>query len=152
MLMTTFSQAQLKRSTYIYQAGQVQFWYPENWEIDEVEQVATLQNIEGDLSISFSVISTEGIEKALSDLESIVLTQLNDPVTTSEPEIIEMNGMPGVVSEMEGTMNNISVQLGVFIIDGPLNVILVLGMGHKRSLSTYKKELNKIIKSIKPIN
>ena len=152
MLMTTFSQAQLKRSTYIYQAGQVQFWYPENWEIDEVEQVATLQNIEGDLSISFSVISTEGIEKALSDLESIVLTQLNDPVTTSEPEIIEMNGMQGVVSEMEGTMNNISVQLGVFIIDGPLNVILVLGMGHKRSLSTYKKELNKIIKSIKPIN
>ena len=98
MLMTTFSQAQLKRSTYIYQAGQVQFWYPENWEIDEVEQVATLQNIEGDLSISFSVISTEGIEKALSDLESIVLTQLNDPVTTSEPEIIEMNGMQGVVS------------------------------------------------------
>ena len=152
MLMTTFSQAQLKRSTYIYQAGQVQFWYPENWEIDEVEQVATLQNIEGDLSISFSVISTEGIEKALSDLESIVLTQLNDPVTTSEPEIIEMNGMQAVVSEMEGTMNNISVQLGVFIIDGPLNVILVLGMGHKRSLSTYKKELNKIIKSIKPIN
>ena len=152
MLLTTFSQAQLKRNTYIYQAGQVQFWHPEGWEIDEIEQVATLQNNEGDLSISFSVISAEGIEEALNDLESIVLTQLNDPVTTSEPEIIEMNGMQGVVIEMQGTMNNISVQLGIFIIDCPENVLLVLGMGHKRSLNTYKKELNKIIKSIKPIN
>jgi predicted Zn-dependent protease len=152
MLLTTFSQAQLKRSTYIYQAGQVQFWYPESWQIDEVEKVATLQNSEGELSISFSILPAEGIEEALNDLESIVLTQLNDPKTTSEPEIIEMNGMQGVVTELEGTMKGIAVQLGVFIIDGPENVLLVLGMGHKRSLSTYKKELNKIIKSIKPIN
>ena len=42
MLMTTFSHAQLKRSTYIYQAGQVQFWYPENWKIDEIEKLLEL--------------------------------------------------------------------------------------------------------------
>jgi hypothetical protein len=146
------TQAQLKRNSYIYQAAQVQLSYPEGWQMDEVDKVATLQNMEGDLSVSFSVMQASKMEEALMELETVMKTQLSNPEIISEPKIIEMNGMEGVVMEMQGMMKGMQVQLGVFIIDSPHNVLMVLGMGEKKSLTAYNKELDKIIKSIKPIN
>jgi len=152
ILMSTSTQAQLKRNLYTYQAAQVQFWYPNEWQIDEVEKVATVQSLEGSLSITFSIMEANQIEEALAELESIMLTQLTNPVITTEPELVELQGMDGVMTELKGTMNGTTVQLGVFIIDSPQNVLLVLGIGHEDALKKYNKELNKIIKSIKPIN
>lgn len=151
ILTGTSLHAQIKRNLYTYQAAQVEFWYPNEWQIEEVEKVATLQNNGGSLSITFSIMEADQIEEALIELEAIIQTQLTNPSITTEPEIIELNGMMGVVSELEGNINGSPVQLGVFIIDSPQNVLLVLGMGHELTLQKHNKILDKIIKSIKPI-
>lgn len=91
------------------------------------------------------------IEEALIELESIMQMQLTNPSMTMEPEVVNLNGMMGVVTELTGTMKGTPIQLGVFIIDSPQNVLLVLGMGDKITLKKYNKALDKIIKSIKPI-
>lgn len=151
IITNTGLQAQSKRNAYTYQAAQVEFWYPNEWQIEEVEKVATLQNSDGSLSITFSIMEADQIEEALIELEAIIQTQLTQPKITTEPEIVELNGMMGVVSELEGSINGSPVQLGVFIIDSPQNVLLVLGMGHELTLQKNNKILDKIIKSIKPI-
>ncbi|BDS15494.1 hypothetical protein [Aureispira anguillae] len=151
ILISTTVQAQAKRNLYTYQAAQVEFWYPNEWQVEEAERVTVLQNIDQSLSITFSIMEAEKIEEALIELESIMQTQLTNPTITTEPEIIELNGMMGVVAELNGTLDGNLVQLGVFIIDSPQNVLLVLGMGHKKALQQYNKALDKIIKSIKPI-
>ncbi len=150
--VATHTQAQLKRNTYTYQAAQVQFWYPNEWKMEEDEKVATLQSLEGALSITFSIMEADRIEEALVELESIMLTKLTNPSMTTDPKVVQLHGMEGVMTELKGTMNGTSVQLGVFIIDSPQNVLLVLGMGQAEALKKYNEELNKIIKSIKPIN
>jgi hypothetical protein len=96
-------------------------------------------------------MEADQIEEALIELEAIIQTQLTQPNITTEPEIVELNGMMGVVSELEGRINGSPVQLGVFIIDSPQNVLLVLGMGHELTLQKHNRILDKIIKSIKPI-
>ncbi|MBL4650336.1 MAG: hypothetical protein JKY03_11450 [Aureispira sp.] len=151
ILTNTGLQAQVKRNLYTYQAAQVEFWYPNEWQIEEEEKVATLQNRDGSLSITFSIMEADQIEEALIELEAIIQTQLTQPNITTDPEIVELNGMMGVVSELEGTINGSPVQLGVFIIDSPQNVLLVLGMGHELTLQKHNRILDKIIKSIKPI-
>ena len=151
ILTGTSLQAQIKRNLYTYQAAQVEFWYPNEWQIEEIEKVATLQNGDGSLSITFSIMEADQIEEALIELEAIIQTQLVQPNITTDPEIVELNGMMGVVSELEGSINGSPVQLGVFIIDSPQNVLLVLGMGHELTLQKHNKILDKIIKSIKPI-
>ena len=145
------TEAQLKPNLYTYQAAQVQFWYPSEWDVKEEEKVATLQSFEGALSITFSIMQANQIEDALIELESIVQTQLTNPTITTDPEIVDLHGMAGVMTELEGTMEGNFVQLGVFIIDSPQNVLLVLGMGRKKALKKYNKELTKIINSIEPI-
>lgn len=151
LLISTTSQGQTQRNRYTYQAAQVEFWYPNEWQIEEEEKVATLQNLEGSLSITFSIMEANQIEEALIELESIMQMQLTNPSMTMEPEVVNLNGMMGVVTELTGTMKGTPIQLGVFIIDSPQNVLLVLGMGDKITLKKYNKALDKIIKSIKPI-
>lgn len=149
MLMNP-TQAQ-KANLFAYKAAQVEFWYPNEWQIDEVDKVVTIQTMEGALSMTFSIMQSNAIEEALIELESVVQTQLTNPVITTEPEIVEFNNMTGVMMELTGTINGKLVKLGVFIIDSPQNVLLILGIGEEKILNKYNKELNKIIKSIKAI-
>ena len=86
------------------------------------------------------------------DLESIMNEQLSDPSIIETPEIIEINGMQGVALGMQGFMKGMQVQVGLFLIERPQKVLLVLGIGEKTTLTQYEDELNKIIKSIKPLN
>src|SRR5688572_19086317 len=97
--------AQLKRNIYTYQAAQVQFWYPNEWQIEEEDKLVTLQSMDGALTISFSIMQASEMEAALVELESIVQTQLATPSFTTEPEIIDLNGMEGVMAELMGTMD-----------------------------------------------
>lgn len=146
-----YCQAQQKNNTYTYQAAQIEFWYPNNWEISEEEKVITLQTMEGALSMTFSIMQANDLEKALIELESVVHTQLSNPTITTEPQIVKLNQLDGVMMEISGTMNGKTVRFGVFIIDSPQNILLVLGIGQEKVLNKYNKELNKIIQSIKAI-
>lgn len=151
LFLVNNAQAQLKPNLYTYQAAQVQFWYPSEWELNEAERVVTLQSIEGALSMTFSIMQADQIEEALMELEGIIQTRVTLPKITTEPELVELKGMQGVMTEVEGAMNGEEVQLGVFIIDSPQNVLLVLGVGQKEALKKYNKDLYKVIKSIQPI-
>lgn len=111
ILMSTAVHGQAKRNLYTYQAAQIEFWYPNKWQIIEEEKVATLQNIDGSLSMTFSIMEADKMEEALIDLESIMQTQLTNPMITTDPEIIALNEMMGVVSELKGTMHGSLVQL-----------------------------------------
>jgi len=151
LLSWNAAQAQLKPNHYTYQAAQVQFWYPSEWEVSEAERVVTAQTIDGALSMTFSIMQADQIEEALMELESIIQTRVTLPQITAEPELVELKGMQGVMTEVEGTMEGKEVQLGVFIIDSPQNVLLVLGVGQKEALKKYNQDLNKVIQSIEPI-
>lgn len=151
LIQSETTTAQLKRNTYTYQAAQVQFWYPNEWQIEEEDKLVTLQSMDGALTISFSIMQASEMEAALVELESIVQTQLANPSFTTEPEIIDLNGMEGVMAELMGTMDGQSIRLGVFIVSSPQNVLLILGMGKEEALGKYNKELQKIIKSIQPL-
>lgn len=150
-MISFFCAAQSKNNSYIYQAAQVEFWHPTKWEISEEDKVVTLQTMEGALSITFSIMKADDLENALIELETLVQTQLNEPTMTAEPEIIRFNQLEGVMMEMSGTMNGEIVRLGIFVIDSPQNVLLILGLGQEKVLNKYSKELNKIIQSIKAI-
>lgn len=143
--------AQLKPNTYTYQAAQVQFWYPSEWKIDEAEKLVTVQSPDDALNINFSIMQASEMEAAMVELESIVQTQLANPSFTTEPEIIQLNGMEGVMAELSGTIDGANIRMGVFIIDSPQNVLLILGMGKEIAMNKYNKELQKIIQSIKAI-
>ncbi len=145
-------QAQLKPNSYVYQAAQVHLKHPDGWQIDRHEKVVTLQQLGGEISVSLRALKTTKIEEALMELESLIRDQISDPEITSDPKIIEINGMQGVGMDMQGYLKGMRVQVGVFLIERPLRVLMELGMGEKIALEQYEKELNSIINSIKPLN
>ena len=143
---------QLQANSYVYQPAKVHIQLIEGWQVEENDQVSIVQHEGGELSLSLSVLDAEKIEEALMDLESIMNEQLSDPSIIETPEIIEINGMQGVALGMQGFMKGMQVQVGLFLIERPQKVLLVLGIGEKTTLTQYEDELNKIIKSIKPLN
>jgi hypothetical protein len=111
-----------------------------------------LQQLGGEISVSLRTLKTTKIEEALMELESLIRDQISDPEITSDPKIIEINGMQGVVMDMQGYLKGMRVQVGIFLIERPPHVLMLLGMGKKTALQQYEKELNSIINSIKPLN
>ena len=143
---------QLQANSYVYQPARVYIQLMKGWQVEENDQVSIVQHEGGELSLSLSVLEAEKIEEALMDLESIMNEQLSNPSIIETPEIIEINGMQGVALGMQGFMKGMQVQVGLFLIERPQKVLLVLGIGEKTTLTQYEDELNKIIKSIKPLN
>jgi predicted Zn-dependent protease len=153
VLCTTLDiQAQRKPNSYVHQSAQVHLKYPDGWYIDKHEKMVTLQQLGGEISVSLRTLKTTKIEEALMELESLIRDQISDPEITSDPKIIEINGMQGVVMDMQGYLKGMRVQVGIFLIERPPHVLMLLGMGKKTALQQYEKELNSIINSIKPLN
>lgn len=143
--------AQVDRQWFIYQAAEVSFWYPDNWELEHQETTVRLQHTASGLSVTFTLLEHTQIEEALQDLEQLVAEQVNNPTWSSDPALIDWNGILGVGAEVQGTIEEQPIQMGLFLLERPQQVLLVIGLGDKNALQEHQESLDKILQSIKPI-
>ncbi len=148
---TSQTQAQVERQWFMHQAAKVGFWYPDNWQLETEEQVVRLQHSASGLSVTFTLLEDTQMEAALQELESIVAEQVHAPQWSSPPDLIELNGLLGVGAEVQGQLDGKPIQMGLFLIERPNQVLLVVGLGYETALKEHRASLDQILQSIKPL-
>lgn len=145
------SQAQIERQWFIHQAAKISFWYPDTWQLEHKEQVVHLQHAASGLSVTFTLLEDTQMEEALQDLEQLVAEQVTDPTWSNVPNLIALNGITGVGAEVQGKLDGQPIQMGLFLLERPNQVLLVVGLGNQTALKKHQEHLNKILQSIKPL-
>jgi hypothetical protein len=151
LLGASQTQAQVEPQWFLYQPAEVGFWYPDNWQLEQQASVVRLQHAASGLSVTFTLLEDTQMETALQELEQIVAEQVQDPQWSSPPDLIELNGLLGVAAEVRGTLDERPIQMGVFLLERPGQVLLVVGLGYQTALQEHQESLNKILQSIKPL-
>lgn len=149
--MSVPSMGQLESNFHIYQAAQISFWYPDQWQVNEAEQISMIQSPDESFSLTFSRLEAQDLEAGLLELESVLQQQLTQIQAIGDPTIIELNDFLGVSTELTAQLDNTPVRVRVLLVDGLPQVLLVLGMGSSRSYESYQADLDQIISSIKAI-
>ncbi|MCP4439179.1 MAG: hypothetical protein GY810_09575 [Aureispira sp.] len=137
-----------------YTEANIKFWIPDNWnqtETDESETDYLMEFSSPDeaVAISFSVMAATDLEASLDELDRTLGEQLKDIEMLSEPELIEMNGLQGVMTEIKGEMAGQAVQMGVFVLDTDGQILLILGLAQEKAMRKHGKTIDKVMKSIK---
>lgn len=136
-----------------YTEANVKFWIPEDWKQNSNVETAETYMLEFSspdegVSLSFSVMAAQDLEASLSELERTLNEQLEDLEMLSEPEMIDLNGMQGVATELKGFMAGLPVQMGVFVLDTNGQILLILGLAQEKAMKKYGETIDKILKSI----
>ena len=87
----------------------------------------------------------------MQDLEQLVAEQVQAPTWCSAPDLIDLNGIMGVGAEVQGQVDGQPIQMGLFLLERPNQVLLVVGLGDQKALKEHQESLDKILQSIKPI-
>lgn len=136
-----------------YTKANVKFWIPDDWKqnkTEEIEETYTLEYSSPDdgVVLSFSVMFSQDLEASLAELDRTLGEQLEDIEMLSEPEMIDLNGMQGVMTEIKGKMAGQAIQMGVFVLDTNGQILLILGMAQEKAMQKYGDAIDKILKSI----
>ncbi|MGH1335135.1 MAG: hypothetical protein ACRBFS_03340 [Aureispira sp.] len=143
--------AQVDPQWFLHQTAKVGFWYPDNWQLENQEEVVRLQHTTSGLSVTFTLLEDTQMEEALQGLERLVAEQVQNPTWSSAPELIDLNGIMGVGAEVQGNLDGQPIQMGLFLLERPHQVLLVVGLGDQKALKEHQESLDKILQSIKPI-
>lgn len=151
LLGTSQASAQVDRQWFLHQAAKVGFWYPDNWQLEQLDQVVRLQHPPSGLSVTFTLLEDTQMEVALQDLERIVAEQVQQPTWSAAPDLVNLNGLVGVGAEVQGELDGKPIKMGLFLLERPNQVLLVVGLGYEATLQAHQDNLNRILQSIKPL-
>lgn len=150
LLCTTLS-AQNQRQWYTYQAAKVSFWHPDAWLLESLEDQVSLQHPKQALSLTFTLLPDTDLLLALEQWQADLQTQVQGAHWSSEPDLVQLNDLMGVGGEIEGSIKGELVKIGLFLLERPNGVLLVVGMGYQGALDQHRETLDRILQSIQPL-
>ena len=133
-------------NTYNYTGANISFWYPDNWLVREHILLLLMPKAEN-LQIEFRIPETinlnEAVKESLNELKSLYP---DDTLYIIKEYTI--NRLK--VKEVDGTIQNNKVNY--FLLETPENKIIKIGyIAPEDIVLKYKNDIQKIIKSLKPI-
>jgi len=143
--------AQIKPQWHVYQPAKVSFWYPESWQLEEVEGSVSIRHPETALSLTWTLLPDAQLETALEQWLSDILTQVEEAHWSSAPDLLQLNGLQGVGGEIEGQMEGKAIKIGLFLFERPQGILLLVGMGFEGAMETHREALDRMVQSIQPL-
>ena len=133
-------------NTYIYTGANISFWYPDNWVVSEHILLLLMPKAEN-LQIEFRIPETinlnEAVKESLNELKSLYpddTLYIIKEYTINRLKVIEV----------DGTIQ--SNKVNYFLLETPQNKIIKIGyIAPEDVVLKYKNDIQKIIKSLKPI-
>ena len=150
-LLSANLSAQNQRQWYAYQAAKVSFWYPEAWVLEAEEGSVIIRHPQTALSMTFTLLPDTQLEGALAQWHADLSTQLTDARWSVAPDLVQLNNLLGVGGEIEGTLEGKAVKIGLFLLERPQGVLLLVGMGFQGALDEQRETLDRIVQSIQPL-
>ena len=133
-------------NTYNYTGANISFWYPDNWLVREHLLLLLMPKAEN-LQIEFRIPETinlnEAVKESLNELKSLYpddTLYIIKEYTINRLKVIEV----------DGTIQ--SNKVNYFLLETPQNKIIKIGyIAPEDIVLKYKNDIQKIIKSLKPI-
>ncbi len=131
---------------YNYTGANISFWYPDNWNVSEHILLLLMpksQNLQIEFRIPESINLNEAVKESLNELKSLypddTLFVIKD-YTINKLKVKEIDGI---------IQNN---KVNYFLLETPENKIIKIGyIAPENIVLKYKNDIQKIIKSLKPI-
>lgn len=122
---------------------------PETWEIREDTASIEVSSPNHDILISFQSFPESELEAVLAGLEQMMAETIEGLTPVSEPSIIEINDLQVMMSDAKGNMDNISVQIAIFLVPSDTRVLLILGIARSDSKAEDIQGLETVIGQLK---
>lgn len=150
LLSATLS-AQIQRQWHVFQEAKVSFWHPADWTLQAAENSVITTHPETALSLTFTLLPDTELEAALQQWQTDLAAQITDAHWSTAPDLVQLNDLLGVGGEIEGTMDDQPVKIGLFLLERPQGVLLLVGMGFQGALDEHREALDRIVQSIQPL-
>ena len=133
-------------NTYNYTGANISFWYPDNWLVSEHILLLLMPKSE-DLQIQFRIPEKTDLKEAVKES----LNELKSLYPDDTLYIIKEYTINRLkVKEVDGTIQ--SNKVNYFLLETPENKIIKIGyIAPEDIVLKYKNDIQKIIKSLKPI-
>lgn len=150
LLSATLS-AQIQRQWHVFQEAKVSFWHPANWTLQTAENSVIATHPKTALSLTFTLLPDTELEAALEQWQADLSAQVTDAHWSVAPDLVQLNDLLGVGGEIEGTLDDQPVKIGLFLLERPQGVLLLVGMGFQGALDKHREALDRIVQSIQPL-
>ena len=122
---------------------------PENWEILEEDASIEVSSPNSDIMISFQSFPEAELEAVLAGLDQMMAETILDLKPVSEPSMIDINGLPVMMSDASGLMDGLPVQIAIFLVPSDDMVLLILGIARSNAKEEDIKGLETVIGQLK---
>lgn len=150
-LLSANLSAQTQRQWHVFQEAKVSFWYPADWTLGTADNSVIATHPKTALSLTFTLLPDTELAAVLQQWQVDLSNQVTDAHWSMEPDLVQLNNLLGVGGEIEGTMDDAPVKIGVFLFERPQGVLLLVGMGFQGALDEYHEVLDRIVHSIQPL-
>lgn len=148
LIVPAFASAEVMKHA---KAG-VSIWMPDDWQKMAEDDMLEISSPDEEVFLMIGVLEASELEAALEEAEKEIEKVVTDIKEEGEPEEVEINGMPAVLSDAKGKVEGVDIELGAAIIKTPKNkVLLIIGIGTPKGTETHGESIEKIIGSVKPL-
>lgn len=150
-LLSANLSAQTQRQWHVFQKAKLSFWYPVDWMLETADNSVIATHPKTALSLTFTLLPDTELVAVLQQWQAGLSDQVTDAHWSMEPDLVQLNNLLGVGGEIEGTIGDDPVKIGVFLFERPQGVLLLVGMGFQGALDEHREVLDRIVHSIQPL-
>ncbi|MBN1799213.1 MAG: hypothetical protein JW822_11600 [Spirochaetales bacterium] len=136
----------------VHEQGKISIWYPDHWTMKSDEDALMIADPDEEVVFVYMLIESDEIEDALAALEEELLSTVTELQSVGEPEEDKLNGMDCLFMEAQGKIDDMGVDIGVFMVFTPAQkVLLVMGIVQSSAYEKHEETIVEILSGIQPL-
>lgn len=141
----------LSAEELVHEEAKISIWYPDHWAMESDENALMIADPDEEVVFVYMLIESDEIEDALAALEEELLSAVTD-LQSGEPEEDKLNGMDCLFMEAQGKIDDMDVDIGIFIIYTPAQkVLLLMGIVQSSAYEKHEDTIVEILSGIQPL-
>ncbi len=145
LLLLGFFGSLAAQEPLLFEATQIRTLSPENWKIEKTADGIGLVSPNDEIMLDFQEFPESETEEVLQGLERMLMENIEDLQAVGEPDVLDVNGLDLLVSELKGVVDGVEVQIGIFLVEKNNTALLITFMARSDANPKHIKELQLVL-------
>jgi hypothetical protein len=131
--------------------GKIEFYIPDTWKNEMQSGIISSESPDGGVAVVFTLLRNEQLNDALAEAEASIVDAVGPLSPNGEVLEFTVNGMPATMQK--GSAQNGQTSVSLTMVLTPVGRwLMIMYMGNKTQEAFWRKDLNEILNSVKPLN
>ncbi len=131
--------------------GKIEFYIPDTWKNEMQSGIISSESPDGGVAVVFTLLRNEQLNDALAEAEASIVDSVGPLSPNGEVLEFTVNGMPATMQK--GSAQNGQTSVSLTMVLTPVGRwLMIMYMGNKSQEAFWRKDLNQILNSVKPLD